>query len=160
MVSVIANWIYILVTTYIIGFVILRNMAEVAYLYSKKGTKKAVYRFKLKGSNFLAGIVAATVYAEVFSIIYKVGLIANLFLILICVAFAYQFREDLAEHLKTVFGAMDRLEFLLYLFVIGAKPERACNAGHKNRASLPVPIIETGERLGKLILLLFSWGHI
>ena len=117
MVSVIANWIYILVTTYILGFVILRNMAEVAYLYSKKGTKKAVYRFKLKGSNFLAGIVAATVYAEVFSIIYKVGLIANLFLILICVAFAYQFREDLAEHLKTVFGAMDRLEFFLYLFV-------------------------------------------
>ena len=44
------------------------------------------YRLKKEDSIFWAGLVTATVYAQFFSIFYKVGMLANLVLVILCLA--------------------------------------------------------------------------
>lgn len=72
MVSVILNWIYIVMTAGILG-------AAVLYPFYKKGS-----RFYYADSFFFAGIVVVTVYAQFFSLVGPVGLAANGILLLVC----------------------------------------------------------------------------
>lgn len=72
MVSVILNWIYIVMTAGILG-------AAVLYPFYKKGS-----RFYYADSFFFAGIVVVTVYAQFFSLAGPVGLAANGILLLVC----------------------------------------------------------------------------
>lgn len=83
MISVILIWLYMLFTCYVTGFVCIRAISQ--------GTK-----FKAKGAiDYLyAGIGTVTVYAQVFSIFGKVGLLANGVLILACVLCIFLFRKD------------------------------------------------------------------
>ncbi len=115
MLSVIANWLYILVTTYILGFSALKIIADLPWMYSLKGNKKTTYKYRLRGSYFIAGIVVATVYAQLFSLVYKVGLVANIVLIAACIGLAYNFSEDIKENIFSILAAVTRLEFLMYL---------------------------------------------
>ena len=73
MVSVSLIWIYMIITCYITGYTVLKIF-----------TLKQGYRIKKESSYLYAGIVTVTVYAQFFSIFYKVGFLANLILLIIC----------------------------------------------------------------------------
>lgn len=70
MLLIILDWMYILLTTFAMGF-----------LFSKLIAKKLGYEISDFDAIVAIGFVAATVYAQFFSLIYKVGLVANLILI-------------------------------------------------------------------------------
>ena len=67
MAAVFLNWIYIAVTAYSLGFA-----------FSKFTEKNFHYALRGIDSVLFAGLVLATVYAQFFSLVYKVGLAANI----------------------------------------------------------------------------------
>ena len=88
MVSVLLIWIYMAVTCYVTGFAILSAIGQ-----------KAGYQIKKESSFLFAGITAVTVYAQFFSIFYKVGLVANIILLLICISCILLFKKELKPRL-------------------------------------------------------------
>lgn len=92
MVSILVIWIYMLVTCYIPGF---------AALYLIGGGKKAL--IGKESSCLYAGIVVVTVYAQFFSIFYKVGFLANGILLLTCAVCALLLHKELGKHLRDLF---------------------------------------------------------
>lgn len=64
------NWLYIVLTTFCTGY-------GIACLVEKK------LRYRIQGmdSVMMAGLITVTVYAEIFSLFYKVGLVANVILL-------------------------------------------------------------------------------
>lgn len=66
MIAVLLNWGYICFTAFAMGFV-----------FSRFVEKTLGYRIKGADSVLFAGLVIATVYAQLFSLVYKVGLAAN-----------------------------------------------------------------------------------
>lgn len=73
MITVLLNWLYAFLTITLLGFGV---SAFVEKVFS--------YRVKSADSILVAGIIAATVYAQFFSLFYKVGLLANIILLMIC----------------------------------------------------------------------------
>lgn len=73
MISVLLNWIYIVITAFLVGFAVCRMIDSVFG-----------YRVRQPVSITGIGIVTVTVYAQVFSLFYKVGAMANLLLVLAC----------------------------------------------------------------------------
>ena len=90
MVSVLLNWSYILVTAFLTGFG-LRALVDRLFQY----------KIKEAGSIVAMGLMAATIYAQIFSLFYKVGLVANLILVLICLTIAVKERQAIAEVIGT-----------------------------------------------------------
>lgn len=88
MLSVGLNWIYIILTTFCIG-------SGIEYLVEKK------LRYRMRGldSILMAGLVAVTVYAEVFSLFYKVGAAANGILAAVCLGVLLLLRRQIARRL-------------------------------------------------------------
>lgn len=88
MLSVGLNWIYIILTTFCIG-------SGIEYLVEKK------LRYRMRGldSILMAGLVAVTVYAEVFSLFYKVGAAANGILATVCLGVLLLLRRQIARRL-------------------------------------------------------------
>lgn len=78
-----------IITCYICGFTALR------ILLGKGG-----YGIKKESSYLYAGIAVVTVYAQIFSIIYKVGFWANVLLIFSCIISSIIMRKELKEHLR------------------------------------------------------------
>ena len=72
MLIVIVNWIYVLITTYIIGFSTLQGISGISYMFISKGKKKLTYNYKYSESTLIAGLLVVNLYAEFFSIIGKV----------------------------------------------------------------------------------------
>lgn len=91
MVSVLLIWIYMIITCYVTGYTVLKILAL------KRG-----YRIRRESSYLYAGIVAVTVYAQFFSIFYKVGLLANLILLIICGICVCVFFRDFSDKLHTM----------------------------------------------------------
>lgn len=91
MVSVLLIWIYMMSSCYITGYAALWLLAE------KQG-----YRIKQKSSYLYAGITVITVYAQFFSIFYKVGLWANVILLFICIGCVWIFRKEFLERFHTL----------------------------------------------------------
>lgn len=104
MISVLINWSYVFITTYIIGYF----------------TLSRAYRFYMHErhigimSSVMAGLAITTAYAGFFSIFYKVGIVANIVMILFCVLFAWLDRthyKDILVEIKSgnltkkIFGA-------------------------------------------------------
>ena len=77
MLSIGLNWLYIILTAFCIGY-------GIAHLVEKK----LHYRLRGMDSILMAGLIAVTVYAEVFSLFYKVGRAANILLLLLCAGVA------------------------------------------------------------------------
>ena len=84
MVSVILIWLYILITTFIIGYGVLRLI-----------TRHFPYQVKNWDAYVLCGIVCAAVYAQFFSLFAGVGLLANGVLCAICAGILWRERESL-----------------------------------------------------------------
>lgn len=96
MLTVILIWLYVIITTYLTGYGFLTGLVNRPSMLSKKTKRRsAQYDFKYRISYIAAGIVLVTVYAEVVSLFAKVGLGANLVLVLICILIAVYYREDL-----------------------------------------------------------------
>lgn len=89
------NWIYVAITTYIIGWFCLNKISPVI---TKDGNG---LRFCITDRLF-AGFFAVTTYAAFFSIFYKVGIVANTVLIAACLAVMVFCRKEFARDHKDI----------------------------------------------------------
>ena len=103
------NWIYIFLTAYIIGFFLIPRLSK---LIGAGGEIRANWC-----DNVVCGIVTATVYAEAFSLFYKVGLASNLIMILCCSLFVFidraRLRSLFESRLHLPEGKVRRIAFIL-----------------------------------------------
>ncbi len=90
MLSVIVIWLYMLFTCYVTGFACVKVIS---------GSNS--FRCKKETSYLFAGIGVVTVYSQFFSIFWKVGLWANLILLLICFLCVLLNKKELKENLHT-----------------------------------------------------------
>lgn len=111
MISIILNWIYVLFVTLTLGF-------GVAGLVQKL-FKYDIRRFD---SLAMAGLIVATVYAQIFSLFYKVGLAANIVLFLICLAILATQRKKIIEIIREWkhSSSLGNMVFVVALFVLWA----------------------------------------
>lgn len=84
MLTVLFNWFYIVATTMSLG-----------YAFSKSIEKKFHYKINRFHHLVAAGLVITTVYAQIFSIFYKVGLVANLLLFITCIGIFVFYRQQM-----------------------------------------------------------------
>lgn len=88
MVSVIFIWLYMLFTCYIVGFACMKAVS---------GNRK--WKAGRETDYLYAGIGVVTVYAQFFSLFWKVGALANGILLLVCLACLILLRKELIEQL-------------------------------------------------------------
>ncbi len=112
MLSVLLIWMYMLFTCYVAGFACIRM------IFGKEN-----FRCKRETGYLYAGVGAVTVYAQFFSIFGKVGLAANLLLLLACGACIFLFRKEMGENFHAlrltttpVKAAVAALLFLLFAY--------------------------------------------
>ena len=74
MLLILLNWIYVFITTYALGFA-----------FSQWSLKHLGYEIKNVNAIVAQGLIIATVYAQFVSIIGKVGLVANLILLIVSI---------------------------------------------------------------------------
>lgn len=110
MLSVCLIFLYILLSAYLVGFSVLKC---IAYFYSEKN-QEAVWR---ADSYVMAGLVALTVYAQFFSLFYKVGMSANLLLVAFCLFVIVIFRKKLQQESMEHFVKMPAGKKIFYLFL-------------------------------------------
>ena len=94
MISVLINWLYVFITTYIIGYFTLSR----AYRFYKHERHIGIM------SSVMAGLAITTAYAGFFSIFYKVGIVANIVMILFCVLFVWLDRAHYTDILSDING--------------------------------------------------------
>lgn len=100
MLSVIFIWIYILLTSFLVGYGVLRLLTRhLAYPAEKHGKKDlAPGRMpKQPDAYIMCGLVCVTVYAQFFSLFAGVGLWANAFLCAVCAWIMLRERKGIAE---------------------------------------------------------------
>lgn len=88
MIITLLNWIYIFVTTFIVGYFALPRIAA---LIDKDASISPNWC-----DSVIAGLIIVTVYAQIFSLFGGVGLIANIILILCCAVFGFIDRKRLS----------------------------------------------------------------
>lgn len=91
MISVILIWLYMIVTTFLLGYGILTGITYLSH-----------YRIRKWSSYLVCGFAGAAVYAQFFSIFASVGLVANLILSGICLMIAYFCRKKLWEEFREI----------------------------------------------------------
>ena len=102
MLTVVLIWLYVIATSFLIGFSFLKKIVGLPGMARGRNDKrKKYYEFKYLGSYILIGIALETVYAEIFSIFWGVGLLANLILVFVCIFIAIYFRKSLSDELSS-----------------------------------------------------------
>jgi len=103
------QWCYIICIAYCIGFVF--------SLFCRKVLKYSLQRVE---SYLLTGVIVMTVYAQFFSVFHKVGICANLVLIIFCVAVILWKRKEMFAHLREVWTGSSLISkgLVLLLFVM------------------------------------------
>ncbi len=111
MLSVGLNWIYVILTTFCVGY-------GIAYLVEKK----LHYRIRGMDSVLMAGLVAVTVYAELFSLLYKVGAVANGILLAVCAVVLFLLHRQIRRGLGDWWRETSRIKKVLLpiLFLLWA----------------------------------------
>lgn len=111
MIFIIINWLYVLITTFCLG-----------YAFSRLAGKLFGYRIKSVDSLLMAGLGVATVYAQFFSLFYRVSLLANVILILFSVMTVLFWHQDMKKLLSERFRGSSRAVKILIpvLFVLWA----------------------------------------
>jgi hypothetical protein len=101
MAAVLLIWIYVIITTYIIGFGFLHFISSWDCMKKSKAKDKTAkaYNTHYKESNIVCGIVLVTVYAQTFSLFSGVGFVANLLMVVICATIAVYYRYELLDDL-------------------------------------------------------------
>lgn len=117
MLSVILIWIYMFFTTFLIGYGILGAV-----------TRFIPYRIRHLDSYLVCGLVGVTVYAQLVSLVGRVGLTANLALCMVCLVIACGFRCQVGSMLRETWnnirenqaGERGRMLGMLFLFLLFA----------------------------------------
>lgn len=114
MLSVILIWLYMLFTCYVTGFACIRVIS------GKEG-----YSAWRETDYLYAGTGAVMVYSQFFSIFWRVGLWANLVLLVLCIVCILVYRTELADNFRAVRLTLSPLKaagivFLFLLFAYGA----------------------------------------
>lgn len=135
MLSVCLIFLYVLFVSYLTGFAALRLIGRFCTGEGEKGKrgarrkKNAVKEPEASvqpggpaGLNkadgvIMAGLVALTVYAQVFSLFYRVGLLANLALVVFCAAAAVVMRRPLRTELERQLRKLTPRSAIFYLFL-------------------------------------------
>ena len=86
MLKVLVNWLYTALTTACLG----TGIAVLA-------ENKLHYRFKNADSILAMGLISATVYAQIWSLFYKVGILANIVLLILCALSFLYGRKQIAH---------------------------------------------------------------
>ncbi len=108
MIFVLLCWIYIFIITQVIGL----GFYKCAGRLLKTDINISLTK------NTVCGIVVTTVYAQIFSLFYKVGLIANALLIIACIFVAVKFKDIILEYLREMVKNIFSWDGLLYLGII------------------------------------------
>ena len=74
MLTILLNWLYAVFTIILLGFGVVALIEKVFSYHVKSGD-----------SILIAGMITATVYAQFFSLFYKVGMLANIILVIVCI---------------------------------------------------------------------------
>lgn len=110
MLSLILIWGYALLVSGILGLAVLSPIC-----------RKTGYHLKYLDSVLFAGITALTVYAQFFSLFYKVGLLANVLLVLCCGTLVLISHRTYRETLRALLRAVPRWKWVawtvLFLFM-------------------------------------------
>lgn len=107
MLTVLFNWFYIFFTTLSLGYAF-------SYFVERK------LHYKIKGLNPLVaiGLVMATVYAQIFSICYRVGLAANLLLLLVCIGIVVRYRKRIMDDMKSLWRLLLSVKGIVIILLI------------------------------------------
>ncbi len=89
MLSVLLIWIFILITTFVPGFLIVGLC----------GRKEGLDHFKLEDIS-ICGLMAVTVYGEFFSLFSGVGILCRILLLIFCLAAGFLLRKKIGAYLK------------------------------------------------------------
>ena len=103
MLSVVLIWIYVIATTYLTGFALLKFITSLDCMHSQKS--KGAYRkynAHFRTSYIIAGLVVNTVYAEIYSLFEGVGLVANFLMVTFCIVIAIYYRNELLADIVDV----------------------------------------------------------
>ncbi|MBP3826374.1 MAG: hypothetical protein ILA11_11660 [Butyrivibrio sp.] len=123
MLTVLVIWLYIIATTYLIGYGFLMSLVNMPGMLPGKKNKKHEresrrYDFKFRESYIITGIVLVTVYAQIVSLFTKVSLGANLVLLALSVLIAVYYRDELGDELIRMLGKLKSgANFYVYLAV-------------------------------------------
>lgn len=111
MLFIMINWLYVLITTFCLG-----------YAFSRLAGKLFGYRIKSVDGLLMAGLGAATVYAQFFSLFYRVSLLANVVLVIFSVMTVLFWHQDMKRLLAESFRGSSRAVKILIpvLFVLWA----------------------------------------
>ena len=117
MLSVIIIWIYMFVTTFLIGYGMLSVM-----------TRYIPYRIRHMDSYLICGLAAVTVYTQFFSLFGRIGLTTNLILCVAGLVVAWCSRRQLGDMLRKVWsdirenqlGERGKMFVILFLFLLFA----------------------------------------
>ena len=109
MLFIMINWLYVLITTFCLG-----------YAFSRLAGKLFGYRIKSVDGLLMAGLGAATVYAQFFSLFYKVSLLANVMLVIFSAMTVLFWHQDMKKLLAESFRGSSRAVKILIpvLFVL------------------------------------------
>lgn len=107
MAAVFLNWIYIAVTAYSLGFAF-SKFTEKFFHYALQGIDSVLF----------AGLVLATVYAQFFSLVYKVGLAANIVMAVFCAGIVFFLRREIAVQLRSAWWDSSVFSKVLLLVLI------------------------------------------
>ena len=123
MLTVLVIWLYVIATTYLIGYGFLMSLVNMPGMLPDKKNKKHEresrrYDFKFRESYIITGIVLVTVYAQIVSLFTKVSLGANLVLLALSVLIAVYYRDELGDELLSMLGKLKSgANFYVYLAV-------------------------------------------
>ena len=123
MLTVLVIWMYVIATTYLIGYGFLMSLVNMPGMLPDKKNKKHEresrrYDFKFRESYIITGIVLVTVYAQIVSLFTKVSLGANLVLLALSVLIAVYYREELGDELLSMLSKLKAgANFYVYLAV-------------------------------------------
>lgn len=109
MLSVFLCWIYVTSTTLVLG-----------YAFSSFCGKVFHYKLHRLDNILFTGLVIATVYAQVWSLFFKVGLIANIVLLLFCIFVILIKRKDFFAQITNIYGNSKMVNriMVLILFIL------------------------------------------
>ena len=126
MLVVAAIWIYVMITTYLMGYAFLQFVSSLEFMQTErikrgKGSKKK-YNARYQSSYIVAGLVIGTIYAEIFSLGGGVGLAANIIMVAVCTAIFVYFHDDLLNELvdvyRIIFGSKNFIYYVLVFLIM------------------------------------------
>jgi len=124
MLTVLLNWIYILITTYITGNACLRLLGRLFRGKEETGKESPFY-------DLFAGIMCTTCYAQVYSLFGGVGVLANLLLLGFCVVYSVIYGKKMTAELlawkKNCLGKMPAV--LLVITILSLIVYALCTSG-------------------------------